>query len=75
MENPPLRIQEGIPRPTERFSGCPFAQRCPDVMEACLNIRPPTITDEYRHLAQCHLYGEHRDSPKLKRSPDATVAS
>ena len=75
IENPPLRIQEGVPRPTERFIGCPFAQRCPDVMEACLNIRPPAITDEDRHMAQCHLYGEHRDSPKLKRSPDATVAS
>ncbi len=74
IENPPLRIQEGVPRPTERFIGCPFAQRCPDVMEACLNIRPPAITDEDRHMAQCHLYGEHRDSPKLKRSPDATVA-
>ncbi|MCE2471271.1 MAG: ABC transporter ATP-binding protein [Anaerolineae bacterium] len=75
IENPPLRIQEGVPRPTERFIGCPFAQRCPDVMEACLNIRPPAITDEDRHMAQCHLYGEHRDSPKLKRSPDATLAS
>ncbi len=75
IENPPLRIQEGVPRPTERFSGCPFAQRCPDVMEACLNIRPPAITHEDRHMAQCHLYGEHRDSPKLKPSPDATLAS
>ncbi len=74
VENPPLRIQEGVPRPTERFIGCPFAQRCPEVMEACLNIRPPAITDEGRHMAQCHLYGEHRDSPKVKRSPEATAA-
>ena len=68
VENPPLRIQEGVPRPTERYIGCPFAQRCPDVMEACLSVRPPAITDEDGHMAQCHLYGEHRDSPKLKRS-------
>ncbi len=74
VENPPLRIQEGVPRPTERFIGCPFAQRCPDVMEACLSIRPPEITDEYIHMAQCHLYGEHRDSPKLRRDADATIA-
>ena len=66
VENPPLRIQEGVPRPTERFIGCPFAQRCPDVMQACLDIRPPAIGDEYSHSAQCHLYGEHRDSPKLR---------
>ncbi len=67
IENPPLRIQEGIPRPTEQFIGCPFAQRCPDAMEACLTVRPPQITDENEHTAQCHLYGEHRDSPKLER--------
>ena len=67
VENPPLRIQEGVPRPTERFIGCPFAQRCPDAMEACLTMRPPKITDERGHTAQCHLYGEQRDSPKLKR--------
>lgn len=67
VANPPLRIREGVPRPTEQFIGCPFAQRCPDVMEACLTIRPPAITDELGHTAQCHLYGEHRDSPKLKR--------
>ena len=35
VENPPLRIREGVPRPTEQFIGCPFAQRCPEVMEAC----------------------------------------
>ena len=75
VENPPLRIQEGVPRPTERFHGCPFAQRCPDVMEACLTIRPPAITDEDRHMAQCHLYGEHRDSPKLKPDDRAKAAS
>ncbi len=68
IENPPLRIQEGIPRPTEQFIGCPFSQRCPDAMEACLTVRPPQITDENDHTAQCHLYGEHRDSPKLKRA-------
>ncbi len=71
VENPPLRIQEGVPRPTERAVGCPFAPRCPDVMQACLSIRPPIITDERGHSAQCHLYGEHRDSPKLKRAAAA----
>ncbi len=67
IENPPLRVQEGVPRPTEAFVGCPFAQRCPDAMEACLTIRPPQITGENEHITQCHLYGEHRDSPKLQR--------
>ncbi len=72
MENPPLRIREGVPRPTEQFIGCPFAQRCPEAMEACLEIRPPVIGDERGHQAQCHLYGEHRESPPLNR--DAELA-
>ena len=70
IENPPLRIREGVPRPTEQFRGCPFAQRCPEAMEACLDIRPPAIVDERGHQAQCHLYGEHRDSPKLNRQAE-----
>ena len=72
IENPPLRVQEGVPRPTEAFVGCPFAQRCPDAMEACLTIRPPQIIGENEHITQCHLYGEHRDSPKLKRKLEST---
>ncbi len=70
MENPPLRIREGVPRPTEQFIGCPFAQRCPEAMEACLEIRPPVIGDERGHQAQCHLYGEHRESPPLNRDTE-----
>ncbi len=67
IENPPLRVQEGVPRPTELFVGCPFAQRCPDAMEACLHLPPPQIISENDHITQCHLYGDHRNSPKLKR--------
>ena len=70
IENPPLRIREGVPRPTEQFIGCPFAQRCPEVMEACLEIRPPLIADERGHQAQCHLYGEHQNSHKLHREAE-----
>ena len=73
IENPPLRIQEGVPRPTEIFVGCPFAQRCPDAMEACLNIRPPLVSDENDHTARCHLYGEQRHSPKLKRRAEPAL--
>ena len=73
VANPPLRIREGVPRPTEQFSGCPFAQRCPEAMEACLDIRPPVIADERGHQAQCHLYGDHRESPKINR--DAAPAT
>ena len=68
IENPPLRIREGVPRPTEQFIGCPFSQRCPEVMEACLDIRPPQVTDAIGRITSCHLYGEHSASPKLRDS-------
>ncbi|MYD39443.1 MAG: ABC transporter ATP-binding protein [Chloroflexi bacterium] len=65
IENPPLRIREGVPRPTEQFIGCPFSQRCPEAMQACLDIRPPQVRDEDGRITLCHLYGEHSASPKL----------
>ncbi len=68
IENPPLRIREGVPRPTEQFVGCPFSQRCPEVMEACLTVRPPQVSDDEGRITSCHLYGEHSASPKLRDS-------
>lgn len=65
LPNPPLRVREGVPRPTEQFKGCPFVQRCPEAMEACLNITPPAATFDNNHIANCHLYSEHKNSPKL----------
>lgn len=65
LPNPPLKVREGVPRPTEQFKGCPFVHRCPDAMEACLNISPPAISFDNEHIANCHLYGENKNSPKL----------
>ena len=73
IENPPLRVEEGVPRPTEQFVGCPFAQRCPDAMQACLDIRPPQVIDAAGRMTQCHLYGEQRASPKLKNGQSASA--
>lgn len=66
LPNPPLQVREGVPRPTEKLVGCPFVQRCPEAMEACQNITPPMVNFEGDHSAQCHLYGEHGNSPKLR---------
>lgn len=63
--NPPLRIREGVPRPTELLRGCPFAARCPEAMEACLSIFPPLVQTGEQHETLCHLYGEHANSPRL----------
>ena len=47
----------------EREGGCPFAPRCPDVMDVCWKVEPV-----YRHLegrrVRCHLYPEHTNPPE-----------
>ena len=75
LQPPPLRIREGIPRPTERARGCPFASRCPEVREACLEHFPPSVEIEPGHFALCHLYGEHADSPPLSEEQIAATTS
>jgi peptide/nickel transport system ATP-binding protein len=65
MPNPPLRVREGVPRPTEEIRGCPFAARCPEAMQACLTTAPPDVNIGAEHHTRCHLYGEHASSPKL----------
>ncbi len=73
LPNPPLRIREGVPRPTEIRLGCPFVERCPEAMEACLNSFPPNAAVGESHEALCHLYGEYADSPKLEWKEKAAV--
>jgi peptide/nickel transport system ATP-binding protein len=65
LVSPPLRIREGIPRPTELRQGCPFAERCPEALEVCSSIVPPNVPVAEQHDVLCHLYGDHAASPKL----------
>jgi oligopeptide/dipeptide ABC transporter ATP-binding protein len=51
---PLAAIPGRVPGPGERFSGCPFAPRCPEVMERCRREDPPELpTDTGR--ARCWL--------------------
>ena len=36
--------------------GCPFAARCPQVMEICRQVMPEAISLNDGHWARCHLY-------------------
>jgi oligopeptide/dipeptide ABC transporter ATP-binding protein len=36
--------------------GCPFAPRCPDVMDRCRTAAPPLIEQEDDQQVACHLY-------------------
>jgi oligopeptide/dipeptide ABC transporter ATP-binding protein len=73
LPNPPLKIREGVPRPTEAIRRCPFVERCPEAMQVCLEQFPPGVTVGQDHHALCHLYGEHANSPKLAQPAEAVT--
>jgi oligopeptide/dipeptide ABC transporter ATP-binding protein len=48
-------IRGELPDPTRVPAGCPFAPRCPYVMEVCIEVNPPLETVGEGRLAACHL--------------------
>lgn len=57
-------IQGEVPNQTHSRGGCPFAGRCPDVMDVCTRIAPKLLAlkkkdanEQDRQIA-CHLYGD-----------------
>jgi len=52
--------REGIrgvpPSLMARPAGCPFAARCPAVMEICRQVVPKSLEVEPGHSVECHLY-------------------
>ncbi|MCU1492878.1 MAG: peptide transporter ATP-binding protein [Acidimicrobiaceae bacterium] len=51
-----LRAIDGsVPNPLAMPSGCPFATRCPNVMEQCAAM-PPTVTLNDRRQVACWLF-------------------
>jgi len=51
-----------IGRRANPITGCPFAERCPSVMEMCLGKRPPLYQTDRHRTAACFLY---REAPAL----------
>ena len=68
---PALHIHEGVPQATRLFEGCPFQDRCPEVMDVCRWVVPPWAHLGREQYAFCHLYGEHANSPKLRPETEA----
>jgi oligopeptide/dipeptide ABC transporter ATP-binding protein len=52
-----IEISDTVPTPLHMPPGCPFADRCPKVMEMCRRVRPALQQIEGVQVA-CHLYGE-----------------
>lgn len=52
----PVEIADTVPTPFQLPVGCPFADRCPQVMDICRRVRPALLpVDAGVHVA-CHLY-------------------
>lgn len=62
MDRPGAERLEAIPGdpPDLRVvqPGCPFAPRCPAVMDRCRIVAPPLIEQALGHQVACHLYPE-----------------
>lgn len=52
-----VEISDTVPTPIHMPAGCPFADRCPKVMEVCRAVRPALRGVEGVRVA-CHLYEE-----------------
>lgn len=52
-----LRVIPGeLPDPTAVPEGCPFAPRCPNVMDVCREVNPPPFETGEGSRATCHLW-------------------
>jgi peptide/nickel transport system ATP-binding protein len=59
----PLPIGNRPPDARAAPAGCPFSDRCPDVMARCRTEAPPIRTVGTLHQVACHLYGDSAASP------------
>jgi peptide/nickel transport system permease protein len=48
------------PDPAEPVRGCPFAPRCPHVMDVCRSVNPPPFDVGRGRTAACHLWAPER---------------
>jgi oligopeptide/dipeptide ABC transporter ATP-binding protein len=65
------------PSPTQRIVGCPFATRCPYVMDACTGHDIPMfdVGSEGRHRAACILYRDEQSRSEFEKKTRALTAA
>ena len=61
---PLANIPGKIPSILDKFDGCPFAPRCPDVFAPCTSAFPPTTDMGGGHKVSCFLAGALTQPPK-----------
>src|SRR5574337_54675 len=63
-----VRVADSVPTPFHLPPGCPFADRCPEVMDICRRVRPPLHRVGTVQVA-CHLYPDDADQPHQDAAP------
>src|SRR2546425_275711 len=58
-----VRVADSVPTPFHLPPGCPFADRCPEVMDICRRVRPPLHQVGSVQVA-CHLYTDDAGQPR-----------
>ena len=58
-----VRVANSVPTPFHLPPGCPFADRCPEVMDICRRVRPPLHQVGSVQVA-CHLYTDDAGQPR-----------
>ena len=75
-----LSAKSGSPQLVDPPPGCPFANRCPQVMDLCQKENPSPVSlqtsDENGHFVRCHLYKEEAtDTPSSSTSSSSSSSS
>jgi peptide/nickel transport system ATP-binding protein len=60
----PLEARTGAPSLVDPAPGCPFAARCPKVMDVCRQQMPAQTQIAPGHWVRCHLYAEGPSTAK-----------
>lgn len=64
-----LSAKSGHPQLVDPPAGCPFADRCPEVMDVCREKTPEPVRIRDKnaegHFVRCHLYEDETDEPDI----------
>lgn len=66
-------IKGMVPSPSEKIQGCPFAPRCPYVMDICRQHLPPLEETTPGHLAACWLHSKNTPQEVMTNSQAQTI--
>lgn len=68
-------IDGSVPSLLHLPAGCYFAPRCPNAMEHCHQMAPPTYEPATGHRVRCWLYGRPGDGTEVQPAPSVADVS